>query len=213
MQPQHSAAQGHNVVDRLLDAVRGAFPDMADIVASTLRLQFGAVLLDTLADAQRFQFLTLAADEQEGPESAAMNAVPIDEMDRIESSGAAPSVIMRAGLDRAMEIYGTPVPDVDAGRRVWLDKLDIALNGAAGATGASLVDLVEQVERQQRAVHIVNFDDGMVLNFRAPDGRRATLTLSTLFAEVDDGHGHPYNTARAAIASYPSVGPRVPVRS
>lgn len=149
------------MVDRLLDAVRGAFPDMADIVAGALVAQFRPLL-----------------DE--------------------------------AVFEQANKL----VAEVDESRRVLLRQLDVALNGEAGAAKSpSLCDLVAQVERQQRAVHIVNFDDGMVINFRAPDGRRATLNLAALlthFAESAPSDGLVVPVMRDAIAAYPSVGPRVP---
>lgn len=200
MQPQHSAAPGHNVVDRLLDAVRGAFPDMADIVASTLRLQFGAVL------------------EQRAPGGVHIRP---DGTVRADVSDEQVAVVLFDALNDVCRRSSLADPYVEdaAARRALSNRLDVALNGAAGATGASLVKLVAQVERQRNAVHIVNFDDGMVINFRAPDGRRTTLHLERLLRDWDrDGSLSPDNlavrdTMRAAIATYPTVGPRVPVKS
>lgn len=151
-----------SLTSKLLDAVRGAFPDMADIVAASLRLQFAHVLKR--------------------------------DADSVETQAAV--------LD---------------GFRLLTRDLDVALNGAAGAAKqASLVDLVAQVERERSAVSIVNFDDGMVINFRAPDGRRATLHFGVLMDQAIDAGGEQldvWNTIAAAIAAYPSAGPRVPVET
>lgn len=113
--------------------------------------------------------------------------------------------------ERDLAAYTLALNEHSADRRRLLRELDVALNGEAGAAKqASLCDLVAQVERQ-RAVQIVNFDDGMVINFRAPDGRRATLNLAALLGGWRRD-GEPVAAVMAdAIASYPSVGPRVPV--
>lgn len=149
------------MIDRLINAVRGVYPDMPDLVAGALVAQFRPLL-----------------DE--------------------------------AVFEQANKL----VDEVDESRRALVHQLDVTLNGAAGAaTRPSLCDLVAQVERQQRAVHIVNFDDDMVINFRAPDGQRVTLNLAALlahFAESAPSDGLVVPVMRDAIAAYPSVGPRVP---
>lgn len=103
-------------------------------------------------------------------------------------------------------------------QRDMIRELDVALNGEAGAAKqASLCDLVAQVERQ-RAVQIVNFGDGMVINFRAPDGRRATLHMDELLDALGNDaalavEAGVVDTIRATIAAYPSVGPRLTVET
>jgi hypothetical protein len=90
-------------------------------------------------------------------------------------------------------------------------ELDVALNGEMGAAlQASLCDLVAQV-RSQRGVQVLNMADGMRINFRAPDGRRATLHLARLLTPhaiiADD---EVFATMEDAIAAYPVAGEPLP---
>lgn len=84
-------------------------------------------------------------------------------------------------------------------------ELDVALNGEAGAAKqASLCDLVAQVRRQQ-PVQILNLADGMRINFRAPDGRRATLHLTAMLLD-EEADPNVEGVMLEAIAAYPVAG-------
>lgn len=91
-------------------------------------------------------------------------------------------------------------------------ELDVALNGEAGAAAqAAMCDLIAQVERQQ-CVQILNLADGFRLNFRAPNGERATLFLDRLLAHYNIGDSELVKQVmRNAIAAYPVAGVSVPV--
>lgn len=81
-------------------------------------------------------------------------------------------------------------------------ELDVALNGEAGARGCSLSELVVQVQ-SQASVRILNLSDGMRVNFRAPDGERATMFVQT----VAEGCDPAVRAAMlGAIADYPVQG-------
>lgn len=85
--------------------------------------------------------------------------------------------------------------------------LDALLNGVP--TGATLAQLVDQV-RARQAVQIVNFEDGMRINFRAPDGERATMYLASVLEAGENDFSPHFDegtpaTMRAAIADYPVV--------
>lgn len=97
-------------------------------------------------------------------------------------------------------------------RRSLVRALDVALNGEAGAAPqASLCDILAQIERQQ-SVQIVNMSDGMRINFRAPDGRRATLHIEAVLNDPGAGPDHVLATMRAAVDAYPVAGAPLPVR-
>jgi hypothetical protein len=91
-------------------------------------------------------------------------------------------------------------------------ELDVALNGEAGAAKqASLVDLVAQVQRQT-CVQILRLSDGMRINFRAPDGRRATLFPEALLTQRHQfAQPSVPDVIRAAIEAYPVAGDPLPV--
>lgn len=77
-------------------------------------------------------------------------------------------------------------------------ELDALVNGVP--TGAGLADLVADL-RARQSVQLLNLADGMRVNFRAPNGPRATFNFGAYFREWE---GSPIVEAmREAVAAYP----------
>lgn len=113
-------------------------------------------------------------------------------------------------LDQALAEQAETLGAYRTQHRRLIRELDVALNGAAGAAEqASMSDLIAQVTRQQ-CVQVLNLVDGMRINFRAPDGRRATMyvanCLDLLEPEGTDQDCAVAQTMRDAIAEYPVAG-------
>jgi hypothetical protein len=112
------------------------------------------------------------------------------------------------------EAFGQPPADAaqicetirDAGKLAdTVRELDVALNDVP--TGASLAEIVTQLNAR-KPVRIVNLADGMRINFRAPDGRRATLHVrATLDGAQELWIPHAaVDTMYAAMDAYPVAG-------
>lgn len=146
--------------------------------------------------------------------SRAMKAAIADYL----TAGATPSRIH----DAFAKLYG-PLPPVMSADEVDSSIIEALTDAAATAdlvreldallhgvpTGACLADLVALVKARQ-GIELLNLPDGLRVNFRAPDGRRATLNVSLLLrdwarAGVLNGNGVP-ETMRDAIAAYPVAG-------
>lgn len=143
-----------------------------------------------------------------------VDAAQVQAAEELAVAGAGALAEIRAAYSETFGMFATDALICETirdagGLSDLVRELDVALNGEAGAAqyGTSLRNLVAQVQRQQ-PVQILNLADGMRINFRAPDGRRATLHLGRLLA---DAHASIESedvaaTMRVAIAAYPVAG-------